>query len=165
MLAEAERTCGELQRAACRLEGRLAELAHWSTESLDCHQHLKEKQHSRRSALGRTAKVSKSLCNFQLGIIVFFIIKVITNDPEISSINSQITPPTNCRRVFRAIQASHRTVLPIAACVLHSWEDIPKFWIIPFQFLTLFCNLWAHTEFPSEYWGPRVPLVWAQSKC
>lgn len=59
MLAEAERTCGELQRAASMLEGRLAELDHWSTESLDRHQHLKEKKHSGRSALGPTAQVSK----------------------------------------------------------------------------------------------------------
>ncbi|XP_044023969.1 nesprin-2 isoform X2 [Siniperca chuatsi] len=57
MLAEAERTCGELQRAASRLEGRLAELDHWSTEALDCHQHLKEKKHRGRSALEPMAKV------------------------------------------------------------------------------------------------------------
>ncbi|KAM9339272.1 nesprin-2a [Symphorus nematophorus] len=57
MFAEAERTCGELQRAASRLEGRLAELDHWSTEALDCHQHLKEKKHSGHSALETTAKV------------------------------------------------------------------------------------------------------------
>ncbi|XP_059211817.1 nesprin-1 [Centropristis striata] len=57
VLAEAERTCGELQRAASVLEGRLAELDHWSTEALDCYQHLKEKQHTGRSALEPTAKV------------------------------------------------------------------------------------------------------------
>ncbi|XP_070706002.1 nesprin-2a [Pempheris klunzingeri] len=56
-LSEAERTCGELQRAASRLEGRLAELDHWSTETLDCYQHLKEKKHRGRSALEPTAKV------------------------------------------------------------------------------------------------------------
>lgn len=63
MLAEAERTCGELQQAASRLEGRLAELDRWSTEALDCHQHLKEKKHRGRSALDPTAKVSEpKLC-------------------------------------------------------------------------------------------------------
>lgn len=63
MLVEAERTCGELQRAASRLEGRLAELAHWSSEALDCYQHLKDKEHRGRSALESTAKVSKlKLC-------------------------------------------------------------------------------------------------------
>ncbi|KAF1376843.1 hypothetical protein PFLUV_G00215650 [Perca fluviatilis] len=56
-LAEAERNCGELQRAVSRLEGRLAELDHWSTEALDCYQHLKEKKHRGRSALEPTAKV------------------------------------------------------------------------------------------------------------
>ncbi|XP_035851599.1 nesprin-2 [Sander lucioperca] len=56
-LAEAERSCGELQRAVSRLEGRLAELDHWSTEALDCYQHLKEKKHRGRSALEPTAKV------------------------------------------------------------------------------------------------------------
>ncbi|KAG8011392.1 Nesprin-2 [Nibea albiflora] len=56
-LADAERSCAELQRAASRLEGRLAELDRWSTEALDCHQHLKEKKHRGRSALETTAKV------------------------------------------------------------------------------------------------------------
>ncbi|KAL7388816.1 hypothetical protein ABVT39_021245 [Epinephelus coioides] len=45
MVAEAERTCGELQQAASRLEGHLAELDHWSTDALDCYQHLKEEKH------------------------------------------------------------------------------------------------------------------------
>ncbi|XP_076613023.1 nesprin-2a [Chaetodon auriga] len=57
MLAEAERTCEELQRAASRLEGRLAELDHWSTEALNCQQHLQEKKNKGRSALQSTAKV------------------------------------------------------------------------------------------------------------
>ncbi|XP_073348539.1 nesprin-1-like [Pagrus major] len=57
MLAEAERSCGELQKAASLLEGHLAELDHWSTEALDCHQHLKEKKHRGRSAVESTAKV------------------------------------------------------------------------------------------------------------
>nr|XP_046228198.1 nesprin-2 isoform X4 [Scatophagus argus] len=63
MLAEAERACGELQRAASRLEGRLAELDHWSTEALDCHQHLKEGRHRGRSGVESTAKalVSRGL--------------------------------------------------------------------------------------------------------
>ncbi|XP_026174095.1 nesprin-2a isoform X2 [Mastacembelus armatus] len=57
MLAAAESTCGELQRAASRLEGRLAELHHWSTDALDCYQCLKEKKHRGSSALDPTAKV------------------------------------------------------------------------------------------------------------
>ncbi|XP_023270952.1 nesprin-2-like [Seriola lalandi dorsalis] len=57
VLSEAERTCGELQRAASRLEGRLAELDHWSTDALDCYQNLKDKEHRGRSALDSTAKV------------------------------------------------------------------------------------------------------------
>ncbi|XP_041832728.1 nesprin-2-like [Melanotaenia boesemani] len=57
MLAEAERTCGELQRAASRLEGRLAELDHWNTDALDCYDRLKEKMHKRRSALESSTKV------------------------------------------------------------------------------------------------------------
>ncbi|KAI3363656.1 hypothetical protein L3Q82_001281 [Scortum barcoo] len=63
MLAEAERTCGELQQAASMLEGRLAELDHWSTEALDCYQQLKEKKHRGRSALDHAAKalVSRGL--------------------------------------------------------------------------------------------------------
>ncbi|XP_068564553.1 nesprin-2a [Cebidichthys violaceus] len=57
MLDDAERTCGELQRAASRLEGRLAELDRWSTEAMDCYQHLREKRHGGRSALQSAAKV------------------------------------------------------------------------------------------------------------
>ncbi|XP_031717653.1 nesprin-2a isoform X2 [Anarrhichthys ocellatus] len=57
ILDDAERTCGELQRAASRLEGRLAELDRWSTEAMDCHQHLREKRHGGRSALESAAKV------------------------------------------------------------------------------------------------------------
>ncbi|KAM6906809.1 nesprin-2a [Lycodopsis pacificus] len=57
MLDDAERTCGELQRAASRLEGRLAELDRWSTEAMDCHQHLRDKRHGGRSALESAAKV------------------------------------------------------------------------------------------------------------
>ncbi|XP_071323734.1 nesprin-2a isoform X2 [Trachinotus anak] len=57
MLAEAERTCGELQRAASRLEGRLAELDHWSTDALDCYQHLKDKEHRGRPAMESAAKM------------------------------------------------------------------------------------------------------------
>ncbi|XP_034756192.1 nesprin-2-like [Etheostoma cragini] len=56
-LAEAERTCGELQRAVSKLEGCLAELDHWSTDALDCYQHLKEINHRGRSALEAAAKV------------------------------------------------------------------------------------------------------------
>lgn len=50
MLAEAERGCGELQRAASRLEGRLAELQRWSSEALERHQQLQDKKPRRRSA-------------------------------------------------------------------------------------------------------------------
>ncbi|XP_029351666.1 nesprin-2a isoform X2 [Echeneis naucrates] len=57
VLAEAERTCGELQRAASRLEGRLAELDRWSTDALDCYQHLKQKEHRGHASLDTTAKV------------------------------------------------------------------------------------------------------------
>lgn len=63
MLAAAERTCEELHKAACRFDGLLAELDRWSTESLDCLQHLKEKKDNG----GRSAKVSKFvhlLCYF-----------------------------------------------------------------------------------------------------
>ncbi|GLD49701.1 nesprin-2-like protein [Lates japonicus] len=56
VLAEAERTCGELQRAASRLEGRLAELERWITDALDCHQHLKEKEKRGHSVLDSAAK-------------------------------------------------------------------------------------------------------------
>ncbi|XP_014859415.1 PREDICTED: nesprin-2-like isoform X6 [Poecilia mexicana] len=44
-LAEAERCCGDLQRAASQLEGRVAELDHWSTEALDCYDQLMERKH------------------------------------------------------------------------------------------------------------------------
>lgn len=57
MLAAAERTCEELHEAACRFDGHLAELDRWSTESLDCLQHLKEKKSNGGE---RSAKVSKS---------------------------------------------------------------------------------------------------------
>ncbi|XP_058468686.1 nesprin-2-like isoform X4 [Solea solea] len=57
MLAEAERSCWELQRAASMLEGRLAELDHWSSDALDCYQLLQEKMQRRRSALDSAAKV------------------------------------------------------------------------------------------------------------
>ncbi|XP_045916276.1 nesprin-2a isoform X2 [Micropterus dolomieu] len=57
MLAEADRTCRELQRAASRLEGHLAELERWSTEALDCLQHLKGKKHRGHSASEPMAKV------------------------------------------------------------------------------------------------------------
>ncbi|XP_054871829.1 nesprin-2 isoform X5 [Amphiprion ocellaris] len=57
MLAEAEKTCGELQRAASKLEGHLAELDHWSTDALDCYNHIKEKMHRGHSALASTTKV------------------------------------------------------------------------------------------------------------
>ncbi|XP_044232894.1 nesprin-2-like isoform X4 [Thunnus albacares] len=56
MLVKAERTCEELQRAASRLEGCLAELDHWSSEALDCYQLLKEKEHRGHSALESAAK-------------------------------------------------------------------------------------------------------------
>ncbi|XP_078030046.1 nesprin-2a isoform X4 [Epinephelus lanceolatus] len=56
MVVEAERTCGELQQAASRLEGCLAELDHWSTDAQDCYQHLKEEKHRGRSLLEPTAK-------------------------------------------------------------------------------------------------------------
>ncbi|XP_062293145.1 nesprin-2 isoform X5 [Scomber scombrus] len=63
MLVEAERTCGELQQAASGLEGRLAELDHWSSEALDCYQLLKEKEQRGRTALQSTAEglISRSL--------------------------------------------------------------------------------------------------------
>ena len=66
-----ERTCGELQRAASGLEGRLAELDHWSTEALDCYQLLKEKEQRGRSALQSTAEVSKMklFASFNLAFI------------------------------------------------------------------------------------------------
>ncbi|XP_014914037.1 nesprin-2-like isoform X5 [Poecilia latipinna] len=44
-LAEAERCCGDLQRAASQLEGRVAELDHWSSEALDCYDQLMERKH------------------------------------------------------------------------------------------------------------------------
>ncbi|XP_078146197.1 nesprin-2-like [Centroberyx gerrardi] len=56
-LVKAEGTCGELQRAASRLEGRLAELNHWTTEALECYQHLKEREQRGRSGLEPRAKV------------------------------------------------------------------------------------------------------------
>lgn len=59
MLAEAEQACGELQRAASRLEGRLAEMDHWGNEALDCYQKLKTKEERGRPTLESTAKVSK----------------------------------------------------------------------------------------------------------
>lgn len=59
MLAEAERTCVRLQRAASRLEGSLAELDHWSTDALDCYEHLKETEHKGHSAVKPTGKVSQ----------------------------------------------------------------------------------------------------------
>ncbi|XP_062415634.1 nesprin-2-like isoform X4 [Pungitius pungitius] len=57
MLDDAERACGELQRAASGLEGRLAELDHWSTEAMDCFQQPREKRHRGRSAWESAAKV------------------------------------------------------------------------------------------------------------
>nr|XP_020459524.1 nesprin-1-like [Monopterus albus] len=61
MLVEAERTCGELQRAASRLEGHLAEMDRWSTDALDCFQHLKEKEHRGRSAPEPRGLISRGL--------------------------------------------------------------------------------------------------------
>ncbi|XP_043963368.1 nesprin-2a [Gambusia affinis] len=43
-LVEAERCCGALQRAASQLEGRVAELDHWSSEALDCYDQLMERK-------------------------------------------------------------------------------------------------------------------------
>ncbi|XP_028252465.1 nesprin-2a isoform X3 [Parambassis ranga] len=57
ILAEAERTCVDLQRAASRMEGCLAELDHWSTDAMDCYQLLKEKTRRGHSASEHTAKV------------------------------------------------------------------------------------------------------------
>lgn len=59
VLADAESACEELQRAASGLEGRLAELDHWSTEAMDRYQHPRDKRHSGRSAFESAAKVSK----------------------------------------------------------------------------------------------------------
>ncbi|KAM4713181.1 nesprin-2a [Anableps anableps] len=57
-LVEAERCCGELQKAASQLEGCVAELDHWSTEALDCYEQLMEKKHrGGHSALNSAAKV------------------------------------------------------------------------------------------------------------
>ncbi|XP_027896962.1 nesprin-2a isoform X6 [Xiphophorus couchianus] len=44
-LVEAERCCGALQRAASQLDGRVAELDHWSSEALDCYDQLMERKH------------------------------------------------------------------------------------------------------------------------
>nr|XP_040016362.1 nesprin-2 isoform X2 [Gasterosteus aculeatus aculeatus] len=57
VLADAESACEELQRAASGLEGRLAELDHWSTEAMDRYQHPRDKRHSGRSAFESAAKV------------------------------------------------------------------------------------------------------------
>ncbi|KAM6915050.1 nesprin-2-like [Xenentodon cancila] len=57
MLAEAARTCGELQRSTSRLEGRLAELNRWSTDAQDCSNRLQEKTHRGRSHLHSPAKM------------------------------------------------------------------------------------------------------------
>ena len=59
-IAEAERTCVELQRAASMLEGRLAELDHWNTDALDCCDQLQEKILKGRSASQSTTKVRKA---------------------------------------------------------------------------------------------------------
>lgn len=59
MLVEAEGACGELQQAASRLEGGLAELDRWSTDAMDCYNHLKEKSHRGHPTMESTAKVSK----------------------------------------------------------------------------------------------------------
>nr|XP_024660949.1 nesprin-1 isoform X8 [Maylandia zebra] len=56
MLVEAEGACGELQQAASRLEGGLAELDHWSTDAMDCYNHLKEKSHRGHPTMEPTAK-------------------------------------------------------------------------------------------------------------
>ncbi|XP_029903714.1 nesprin-2a [Myripristis murdjan] len=56
-LAIAESTCRELLRAASRLEGRLAELSHWTTEALEFYQHLKEREQRGRAGLEPKAKV------------------------------------------------------------------------------------------------------------
>ncbi|CAN9507959.1 unnamed protein product [Ophioblennius macclurei] len=55
-LCEAERTCGELQRAASKLEGHLAELDRWNTDAQDFYNHLKEKTHRGHSPSEATAK-------------------------------------------------------------------------------------------------------------
>ncbi|XP_067338852.1 nesprin-2 isoform X4 [Channa argus] len=57
MLAEAERTCCELQRAVSKLESCLAELDHWSTDALDYYQDLKVKEHRGHATLEPTVKV------------------------------------------------------------------------------------------------------------
>ncbi|XP_054910388.1 nesprin-2-like [Poeciliopsis prolifica] len=44
-LVEAERRCGALQRAASQLEGRVAELDHWSSEAPDGYDQLMERKH------------------------------------------------------------------------------------------------------------------------
>ncbi|XP_014270043.3 nesprin-2a isoform X9 [Maylandia zebra] len=56
MLVEAEGACGELQQAASRLEGGLAELDRWSTDAMDCYNHLKEKSHRGHPTMEPTAK-------------------------------------------------------------------------------------------------------------
>ncbi|XP_039874015.1 nesprin-2 isoform X3 [Simochromis diagramma] len=56
MLVEAEGACGELQQAASRLEGGLAELDRWSTDAMDCYNHLKEKSHRGHPTMESTAK-------------------------------------------------------------------------------------------------------------
>lgn len=83
MLAEADRTCRELQRAASRLEGHLAELERWSTEALDCLQHLKGKKHGGHSASEPMAKVSKPKLYAPSNLALFrFYDNVITNYAE-----------------------------------------------------------------------------------
>lgn len=59
MLAEAEGACGELQQAASRLEGGLAELDRWSADALDSYKHQREKSHRGHSTSGPTRKVRK----------------------------------------------------------------------------------------------------------
>lgn len=57
-LSEADKACGGLQKTASQLEGRLAELDHWSMEAMEVCQHLREWQHRGHLGPHPRAKVS-----------------------------------------------------------------------------------------------------------
>lgn len=64
-LGEADQACGELQKTASHLEGKLAELDHWNTEAMELCQHLKESQHRGHQGPHPTVKVSMQSISIQ----------------------------------------------------------------------------------------------------
>ncbi|KAM4521617.1 nesprin-2a isoform 3-T4 [Odontesthes bonariensis] len=120
-IAEAERTCGELQRAASMLEGRLAELDHWNTDALDFCDQLREKILKGRSASESTTKV---LISRGLEIVQ----RVVTEGQDLQKLVAGIQKTSPLKHLTTSCMKNR-----ISAAVSHSQDILRKFSSLGFK--------------------------------